>query len=255
MRDLILNLRWFEIMAWGCLYFAGLYLGTGLLNELLIRLLPGVGYGKTLDPRPHGAGQLRRELALSAVSILIFGVGSVVPWGLLQLGWARLAINPAWWRIALEMLVLMAWNEVHFYTNHWLLHSAYLKRFHLPHHLSVVPSPWSTYSFHPVEALLLGNVPILPMLLHDFSIEALLALPVFSIVFNNIGHSNFDFLPDADRDRWWLNAARRHHLHHACFHGNYGFMFPFMDRLCGTALAPDAAHAPIARHLEREGKR
>ena len=255
MRDLILNFRWFEMMAWGCVYFAVLYVSTGLLNELLIRLMPHIRYGKKLDPRPHGVGQLRRELGLSAISVLIFGVGSVLPWGLLQLGWARLAINPSWWRIVLEVLVLVTWNEVHFYTNHWLLHTPWLKRFHLPHHLSVVPSPWSTYSFHPVEAMLLGNVPILPMLLHDFSIEALLILPVFSIVFNNVGHSNYDFLPDADRDRWWLNAARRHHLHHACFHGNYGFMFPFMDRLCGTALAPDAAHAPIARHLERSGNR
>ncbi|MEO6854855.1 MAG: sterol desaturase family protein, partial [Rhodoferax sp.] len=56
------------------------------------------------------------------------------------------------------------------------------------------------------------------------------------------------FLPDADRDRWWLNGARRHHLHHACYQGNFGFMFPFMDRLCGTALPPDAAQVHIARH-------
>ncbi len=95
---------------------------------------------------------------------------------------------------------------------------------------------------------MLGNVPLLPMLLHDWSIQALLTLPVFSIVFNNIGHSNYDFLPDAKRDRWWLNAARRHHLHHACFHGNYGFMFPFMDRLFGTALSTDAAQPQLSRH-------
>ncbi|MCX5662368.1 MAG: sterol desaturase family protein [Planctomycetota bacterium] len=252
MREAILDNRWHDIMLWGCAFFACLYVGFGLLDELLIRLMPALGHGGRLDPRPHGRGQLRRELALSAVSVLIFGVGSVVPWGLLQLRWASLAVDPPWWRIALETFALVAWNEVHFYANHWLLHTRALKRFHAPHHHSVVPSPWSTYSFRPLEALMLGNVLLLPMLLHAFSVEAILFLPVFSILFNNVGHSNYDFLPDAERDRWWLNAARRHHLHHACFHGNYGFMFPFMDRACGTALSPDAAKAQIDRHLEHQ---
>jgi sterol desaturase/sphingolipid hydroxylase (fatty acid hydroxylase superfamily) len=253
MRDAILNCRWFDIMLFGCVFFAGLYIGFGILNELLIRLMPRCGHGGRLDPRPLGTGQPLRELVLSAVSVLIFGIGSVVPWGFLQLRWSLLAVDPPWWQIALEAVALVAWNEVHFYVNHRLLHTRLLKRFHMSHHYSVVPTPWSTYSFHPVEALMLGNGFLLPMLLHNFSIEALVVLPVFSIVLNNIGHSNYDFLPDAKRDRWWLNVARRHHLHHACFHGNYGFMFPFMDRAFGTALSPDAAQAQIARHLERRG--
>lgn len=252
MREIILNFHWYELMLWATVYFLVLYTGCGLINELTIRLMPLLGHGGRLDPRPHSTGQLRRELTLSAISILIFGCGSIIPWGLLKLGWSGLAVQPPWWQILLEVVVLILWNEVHFYVNHWLLHTRHLKRFHLAHHQSVVPSPWSTYSFHPVEASMLGSVLLVPMLLHHFSIQALLTLPVFSIVFNSIGHSNYDFLPDAERDRWWLNAARRHHLHHACFHGNYGFMFPFMDRLFGTALGPDAAQGQISRFLDRE---
>lgn len=249
MRDVILNCRWYEIMGGGCLFFAALYFGFAFVNLILIhRVMPTLKHGSPLDPRPLGSGQVRREILWSVSSILIFGLGSVFPWGLLKLGWARLAVDPLWWRIGLEIVALIVWNEVHFYVNHWLLHTRYLKRFHHPHHRSVVPTPWSTYSFHPIEAVMLGNVLMVPMLVHPFSIEALLTLPVFSIVFNNVGHSNYDFLPDADRDRWWMNAARRHHLHHACYHGNYGFMFPFMDRLFGTALSADAARGYLARH-------
>ena len=95
---------------------------------------------------------------------------------------------------------------------------------------------------------MLGNVILLPMLVYDFHFYSLMSVPIFSIVFNNIGHSNYDFLPDFHQDRWWLNGARRHHLHHACYQGNYGFMFPFMDRLLKTALAPNAADVRIQRN-------
>src|SRR5690606_40504614 len=93
------------------------------------------------------------------------------PWGLLQLGWARLDPDAGAGRIALEILALVAWNDVHFWINHRLLHTRLLRRFHLPHHRSVVTTPFSTYSFHPVEALMLGNVILLPMVLHDFSLD------------------------------------------------------------------------------------
>lgn len=256
MQAFLLESRWYEIILAGWGFFGAIYLSFGALTWLLTRrILPALGHGGQLDPRQLGPGQLRRELLLSASSVLLFGAGMILPWGLLQLGWAQLAVAPSWWRIVLEILVLVVWNEVHFYANHWLLHTRWLRRFHLPHHRSIVTTPWATYSFHPLEAAMLGNIIILPMLVHDFAFAALLSAPLFSLLFNCIGHSNYDFLPDAHRDRWWLNGARRHHLHHACFNGNYGFMFPFMDRLFGTALPPDAAHARIARDLARRAGR
>lgn len=248
METFVLTSRWYEIMLGGGAFFAFIYLSFGATNLLFTRyLLPALKHGSVLDPRPLPAGQLRREFGLSALTILLFGIGMVFPWGLLQLGWAKLAVAPSAGRIAVEILVMVIWNEIHFYASHWLLHTRWLRRFHVPHHRSIVTTPWATYALHPVEAMMLGNVLLIPMLLHDFSFAALLATPLFSLFFNNIGHSNYDFLPDADRDRWWLNGARRHHLHHACYHGNYGFMFPFMDRLFGTALPPDAADARLER--------
>ncbi|WP_211165650.1 sterol desaturase family protein [Azoarcus sp. TTM-91] len=251
-QNFVLTARWYEIILAGWCFFGGIYFLFGAVTTVLTRwLMPALGRGGRLDPRPVAAGQLKREIGLSVCSALLFGAGMVFPWGLLQLGWARLAVEPSWWRVVLEILVLVVWNEVHFYANHWLLHTRWLRRFHNPHHRSVVTTPWATYSFHPVEAVMLGNVILLPMVVHDFSFAALFSVPLFSLLFNCIGHSNYDFLPDFHRDRWWLNGARRHHLHHACFTGNYGFMFPFMDRLCGTALPPEAAESRIARDLNR----
>lgn len=250
LADRLLSMSAGEVALTGIGWFLLLYVGCALLNLLLTRaLLPAIGHGGILDPRPLGAGQIRREISLSLVSVVVFGVGLLVPWGLLQSGWAHFAVGASWSRILIEAVVLVVWNEVHFYLSHRLLHTERLKRFHLPHHRSTVSTPWSTFSFHPVEAMLLGSVIVPPMLVHDFSATALASLTVVSILFNGIGHSNYDFLPDFRRDRWWLNGARRHHLHHACYRGNFGFMFPFMDRWLGTDLPIDAAAAVIARAM------
>jgi len=243
------------VMAWGLLFFGGIYLGLGGLNWLLTRhLLPALGIGRILDPRPVTPEQLRRELLQSGGSVLIFGLGMVFPWGLLQLGWARFAVDPSGWRIAAEILVLAVWNDIHFWINHRLLHTRWLKRFHGPHHRSMVSTPWSTYSFHPVEAAMLGNVILLPMVLHDFSFWALASVPVFSLVLNNIGHANYDFFPQVSYGHWFA-ASRRHHLHHAAHAGNYGFQFTFMDRMFGTRLPADAADPQIAAWRRRQVRR
>ncbi|MFC4297996.1 sterol desaturase family protein [Castellaniella hirudinis] len=240
-----------QVMQAGLLFFGGIYLVFGATTWLLThRLLPALGIGRRLDPRPLAPGQLRRELTLSGLSILLFGTGMIFPWGLLQLGWAGLAPDAGWPQILAEILVLMIWNDVHFWINHRLLHTRLLRRFHLPHHRSVVTTPFSTYSFHPIEALMLGNVILLPMVLHDFSFWSLLAVPLFSLFFNCIGHANYDFFPRVSYAHWFA-ASRRHHLHHACYNGNYGFQFTFMDRLFRTRLQADAAAGPLKAFRQR----
>ena len=239
-------------VAWGAGFFAAIYLllcgGNWLLTQYL---LPALGWGRRIDPRPLRPGQLRREIGWSIVSVLVFGIGSVLVWWLLQRGWARLAQDAGPLRIAAEIAVLLVWNDIHFYANHRLLHTRPLRRYHQHHHQSQVTTPFATYSFHPLEAVLLGNVILLPMLLHDFSFLALLSLPVASLLLNNLGHGNYDYAPRVGNDHW-LAASRRHHLHHACYHGNYGFLFNFMDRWLGTRLPDDAAQAQLRAYRRRQ---
>lgn len=236
-----------QVMLAGIAYFAVLYFATSMLNVLLTRhWLPRMGFGRVLDPRPLPAGQVRREIGEACVSIVIFGAGLVFPWGLLQLGWARLAPDPSAPRIVAEVIVLFFWNELHFYVNHRLLHTKALRRFHVAHHRSHVATPFSTYAFHPVEAVMLGSVPLIPMLLHDFSFAALFCLPILSIMLNSLGHANYEFTRSAPAIGP-LGASRRHHLHHACYQGNYGFLLTVFDRIMRTELPLDAADRRIAQ--------
>ncbi len=229
-----------QVVAGATVFFALLYFGGALVTCMLIALAKRLGLGRVLDVRALRAGQLRREIGQSLVSILIFGIGALLPWWLLRNGHAHLAPAPSAGRIVLEIIALFFWNELHFYLCHRLLHTRALRRFHVDHHRSVTPTPFSTYAFHPIEALLLGSVPIVPMLLHDFSLAALLTLPVMSIALNNLGHANYEFSPQP-HPRGPLAASRRHQLHHARYHGNYGFLLALFDRLGGTVIADSAS--------------
>lgn len=229
----------------GTAYFALLYFTVALAGAALVRALPRIGFGRVIDPRPLPAGQIRREVRQACASILIFGVGLIVPWWLLRSGWAQLASHPSGLRILVEVVVLFFWNELHFYVSHRLLHTRWLRRFHGDHHRSHTPTPFSTYAFHPVEAVMLGSVPLIPMLLHDFSFAALFCLPILSIVLNGLGHANYEFSRNAPA-LGPLGASRRHHLHHACYSGNYGFLLTAFDRVLRTELPLDDADTRLA---------
>ncbi|MDR3065285.1 MULTISPECIES: sterol desaturase family protein [Comamonas] len=237
------QLNAWQVMALGLVFFGGIYLLGGLFMGMLTGLLARRGIGRPLDTRPLKSEQLRREWRQSFHSILIFGIGMIVPWGFLQLGWARLSPTASSGRIALEIFALLIWNDVHFWINHRLLHTRRLVRYHGDHHRSVVTTPWSTYSFHPIEALMLGNIILLPMLVHDFYFWSLASVPVLSLILNLIGHSNYDFFPRVS-DTHPLAASRRHHLHHARPAGNYGFALAFMDQIMRTRVTDSAPHSP-----------
>jgi Delta7-sterol 5-desaturase len=236
----------------GVLYFLVIYWGFALASLGAARALKALRIGRVLDERRLKPRQIAREVAWSSLSIGVFGVGLVLPWWLLQAGWVQVRSGASVLSILAELALLLVWNDVHFYACHRLLHTRpFYGRFHLTHHRSVVTTPFSTYAFHPLEALLLGSVPLGPMLVHAFSWQALLLLPVTSLLFNAVGHANYDPFPSLGANHWFT-SGRRHQLHHAHFRGNYGFLFSFMDHWFNTQL-PDAAPGVAAhpRYPER----
>ncbi|MBS1961450.1 MAG: sterol desaturase family protein [Bdellovibrionales bacterium] len=231
METLFAALSPVEAFIYAVLMFVVLY-GTicgplYLYHEHLRRTAPA----RLIQARPTTAAQRKTELFASFRSILVFGGVAVLNvWGV-QHGWFGLRFDFAWPRFLAETLALFVWNEVHFFLVHRLLHFApFYSRFHIDHHRSLVTTPFSSFSFHLVEAVLLGSVMPLAMLVHDFSIWSLFMLPVMSLLMNAAGHSNIHFSI--------FRFSERHADHHRLYVKNYGFFLPWMDRLLGTEARP-----------------
>ncbi len=190
-------------------------------------------------------GQVRDELLLSALSILVFALQAALPVWMLDKGWLSIGWGRPLWHLAWELPVLYFWNELHFFAVHRLLHWGPLYRsVHIWHHRSVLTTPFSAYSFHPLESFLLGAVMPVALVFHAFSPWALLGLTVMSLLLNVNGH-----LPH-ERLRWtWALAvahSRYHNRHHRQFSTHFGFSFAPLDTWFGGNARPaqDAGSRP-----------
>ena len=216
-------------LLWFCLIYL---LIAGGAYALAISQLPEkitAAGGRVLRLRP---GQLREELLLSAASILIFAAQAAVLVWLLRQGWLSIDWHRSTWHLLWELPVLYLWNEIHFFAIHRALHCKPLYRHvHIWHHRSVITTPFSAYSFHPVESFSLGSVMPLALVFHAFSPWALLGLTVMSLILNVSGHLPAEQIRDDSKlFRHLLPHSRYHNRHHREFHTHYAFSLVWLDR-------------------------
>lgn len=177
-------------------------------------------------------GQIRFEILHSISSIVIFGLYGLLIVFCFRNGVVNIIFENSY-MIFVDLLVLIIWNEAHFYFAHKLMHTKPLMGIHRTHHKSVVVTPFSTYSFHPAESLLFGTVMILPMLVYDFELLALVVFPVYHLFFNTLGHSNVKLKKHSNGLKE-VEISTQHNDHHTTHNANFGFVSPLMDVLMRT---------------------
>ena len=219
----------FLAMIYSLLAFSALYLFLAVPAYILTARLNECNLISCRNFHKH---QIISEIGGSIVSILMYAVLGGIAFYLFKnrILIVKGDISPERWLV--EVFALYCWNEIHFYCCHRILHTRWLyKRVHLEHHRSVRVTPLASWRFHWLEALLLGSVLPLALLFYSFSVWSLLVLPVISIIWNIIGHSNWQTnIPFIG------NASKRHALHHSKFNGNYGFSSKLPDRIFGTNI-------------------
>lgn len=144
---------------------------------------------------------------------------------------------PLWW-LPVSLVLTLVIHDTYFYWIHRLMHHERIFQFvHLVHHRSVNPSPWASYSFHVMEAVLEGAVVIVLAFVMPLHPGTIMAFTLVSFVINVYGHLGYEIMP-----RWFrhsimfefVNTSCHHNLHHKRFKGNYGLYFRVWDRLMGT---------------------
>lgn len=145
-----------------------------------------------------------------------------------------------WWEMAGAVVLLLVFNDMWFYACHRALHTRWLfKHVHAVHHRSIDTNPFTAYSFHAIEALVLG-IWLIPLCVWVPLPAAVLGVTAVIGLLNNLGsHLGYEFFP-----AWllrvpglrWANTTTFHGLHHARSHGNYGLFTRVWDRLGNTEL-------------------
>lgn len=216
------------LMLWATAYFLLIYTTSASLVWMLAKWV-----NRPIETRTARPKQTLTEWLNSIRSIVLFGFGIVIPWWLIQLNIISIEAQPSLIKIILDCIVLILWNDLHFYAVHRLLHAKIpyvnLKQAHAAHHKSVTATPFTAYSMGATEAILLGSVMPIAMLINEFSLLALVLLPIWSISINALAHSNCDLFPHAS-EHSLLGLIRHHQNHHSRYHGNYSFLFAQLDR-------------------------
>lgn len=182
----------------------------------------------------------RRDMIYSAITILIFATVGAITFVLLK-PWTQIydrIDEYGWGYYALTYVMMFFLHDAYFYAIHRLMHHPRLfKSIHLIHHKSTNPSPWTSYAFHPLEAVL--ETGIIPLIAFAFPAHgtAIGLFMLFQFVYNVYGHLGYELYPKGfhkTRVGRWVNTSVAHNLHHGRFHGNYGLYTLIWDRLFGT---------------------
>ena len=193
-----------------------------------------------INKKNYPPGQFKKEITYSLVSSIIFAVAGAATVILWQKGYTEVYTKIdwyGWWYLPASLLLYMLLQETYYYWIHrWMHQPAVFRLVHKVHHDSHIASPFTAFSFHPLEGLL--QAIFLPLLfivipIHYWMIIVLLVLMTFSSVINHLDIDIYPKNPNNLLTKWVIGAA--HHAHHHKFvKYNFGLYFTFWDKIGKT---------------------
>jgi len=178
------------------------------------------------------------KLAVPVAATGIAAAAAAKGWGLFN----SYDFSP-WLTIPLSILLL----DLVVYLQHLMFHATpILWRLHMVHHADLDLDVTSGLRFHPLEILLSMGI--------KMAVVAALGIPVIAVLIFEItlnatamfNHGNIHLPEKVDRIlRLFTVTPDMHRVHHSVLiretNSNFGFNFPWWDRLCGTYRSQPAA--------------
>jgi sterol desaturase/sphingolipid hydroxylase (fatty acid hydroxylase superfamily) len=194
-----------------------------------------------LHPQSPSWPAIERDIKLSVLSAGVFALAaafimSAYSWGILPL-YADIQQYGIWY-LGFSYLAVLILQDTYFYFTHRLFHHRALFRWwHQGHHRSRYPTPWTSFAFDPLEAIvqalfLVGIVFVMP--LHFVTLIAVMTTMTIWAALNHLG---LDRLPLSFPHHWlsrWFIGPAHHSIHHLKYTVHYGLYFTFWDKLLGT---------------------
>lgn len=201
------------------------------------------GKGSKISPEFPNAKQIKKEIGWSMGTTGFFAViGAFFIW-CYEHGHTRIYMDIGdygWTWYFVSLLLLLFLHDTYFYWAHRLMHHRwFFRHFHKVHHESRVPTPFASFSFHPLESFLEAIiVPALALVIpvHWTAYLIFLLIMTISGVVNHLGYEIFPRGTNRHFIGKWLINPTHHELHHLRVNGNYGLYFTWWDHWFRTQM-------------------
>jgi sterol desaturase/sphingolipid hydroxylase (fatty acid hydroxylase superfamily) len=195
---------------------------------------------KIQDQYP-AAGIITSEIVNSVVTLIIFCATSWLIFLLEKSDHTRIYRNihdHSYGYFIGSIIIMIFIHDAYFYWTHRFMHLRSIYRWvHATHHHSHNPTPWASFSFHPVEAIVAaGVVPLITLTLpcHPYALFVFLTFMTFINVMGHLGYETFPETFTKNKIGKWQNSSTNHNIHHQTANHNFGLYFTFWDRLMNT---------------------
>ncbi|KPP79385.1 lathosterol oxidase-like [Scleropages formosus] len=245
----------------------GLLLVTNLGAAILYLLLGSLSYYFIFDhnlmKHPQFLeNQVRREIKYTMSSLPWISIPTVALFFAEVRGYSKLYGNDSesplgWLDLIFSSISFLLFTDMCIYWIHRFLHHKVIyKRFHKPHHVWKITTPFASHAFHPVD----GFMQSLPYHIYPFLFPLHKVLYLLLYVFVNIWSISIhdgDYRVPSLLEKV-INGSAHHTDHHLFFDYNYGQYFTLWDRIGGSYRHPSALEGkgPLdaVRKLIAEGK-
>ncbi len=217
------------------------FLIAGLFYFIFYIWFPEKWKNRKINSRDYKPGQFKKEVWWSMATSLLFSVAGAITVVLWQKGYTKVYTDLhlyGWWYIPLSLCLFMLMHETYYYWLHrWMHKPVIFKLVHKVHHDSNITSPFTAFSFHPLEGLLQAIfLPVMLMIfpMHYYVVIIQLTIMTISSVIN---HLDIEIYPKKFNKNFigkWIIGATHHSLHHKQFKYNYGLYFTFWDKIKKT---------------------
>lgn len=196
---------------------------------------------RKINKREYNPGQFRQEMIRSNMTAVLFGISGAVLLLLWQKGYIKIYENihdyPLWWLPASLVIALILQETYYYWLHRWMHIPKVFKLVHKWHHDSQIASPWTAFSFHPIEGLIQAIFLPLILLFLPMNLYVLVVMLTIMSVSSVINHLDIEIYP-----KWFAKnsisrsmiGATHHSLHHKQYKYNFGLYFTWWDRLSKT---------------------
>ncbi|ETE64781.1 Lathosterol oxidase, partial [Ophiophagus hannah] len=187
---------------------------------------------------------LEREIKHTVSSLPLISIPTVAIFFAEVRGYSKLYSNIedspyGWYGVIFSMFSFLFFTDTCIYWIHRFLHHKLLyKRFHKPHHMWKITTPFASHAFHPLD----GFLQSLPYHVYPFLFPlhkvTYLGLYVFINIWSISIHDGDCCVPHLLKPI--INGSAHHMDHHLYFEYNYGQYFTLWDRIGGSYKNPSS---------------